>query len=66
MSNLNLEQIRAFLAVIRLGGVRRAGQALHLSQPAVTTRIRKLEEALSRTLFDRSGARMVLTREGEL
>lgn len=66
MSNLNLDQIRAFLAVIRLGGVRRASQALHLSQPAVTTRIRKLEETLSRTLFDRSGARMVLTREGEL
>lgn len=66
MSNLNLEQIRAFLAVVRLGGVRRASQALNLSQPAVTTRIRKLEESLSRTLFDRTGARMVLTREGEL
>lgn len=66
MSNLNLEQIRAFLAVVRLGGVRRASQALNLSQPAVTTRIRKLEETLARPLFDRSGARMVLTREGEL
>ena len=66
MSNLNLEQIRAFLAVVRIGGVRRAAQALHLSQPAVTARIRKLEESLSRTLFDRSGASLVLTREGEL
>jgi DNA-binding transcriptional LysR family regulator len=66
MSNLNLEQIRAFLAVVRLGGVSRAAQALHLSQPAVTTRIRKLEESLSRMLFDRSGTSLVLTREGEL
>jgi DNA-binding transcriptional LysR family regulator len=66
MSNLNLEQIKAFLSVVRLGGVRRASQALNLSQPAVTTRIRRLEESLSRTLFDRSGARMTLTREGEL
>ena len=51
MSNLNLEQIRAFLAVVRLGGVRRASAALNLSQPAVTTRIQKLETSLSRTLF---------------
>ncbi|WP_425093436.1 LysR family transcriptional regulator [Tropicimonas sp. S265A] len=65
MSGLNLEQIRAFLAVVRLGGVRRAAQALNLSQPAVTTRIRRLEETLSQVLFDRSGARMTLTREGE-
>lgn len=66
MTRLNFEQIRAFLAVVRMGGVRRAAQALHLSQPAVTTRIRKLEEALDRPLFDRAASGMVLTREGEL
>jgi DNA-binding transcriptional LysR family regulator len=66
MSSLNLDQIRAFLAVVRQGGVRRAAQALNLSQPAVTTRVRRLEESLSRRLFDRSGAALVLTREGEL
>lgn len=66
MTRLNLEQIRAFLTVVRTGGVRRAAQALNLSQPAVTARLRNLEEGLGRTLFDRGGARMSLTREGEL
>ena len=66
MTRLSLDQVRAFLAVVRAGGVRRGAQALHLSQPAVTARIRALEDALARTLFDRSPSRMTLTRDGEL
>ncbi|MEO1678762.1 MAG: LysR family transcriptional regulator [Pseudomonadota bacterium] len=66
MLRLTLEQIRAFLAVTRAGGVRRAAQGLNLSQPAVTARLHKLEESLGRTLFDRSGGGLTLTREGEL
>lgn len=66
MTRLNLEQIRAFLTVVRLGGVRRAAQALHLSQPAVTTRIRNLEQSLACTLLDRTSPGIALTREGEM
>jgi DNA-binding transcriptional LysR family regulator len=60
-----LEQLRAFLVVARLGGVRRAAQQMHLSQPAVTARIAALESALRATLFDRSATGVRLTTTGE-
>jgi len=66
MTRLNLEQIRTFLAVLRLGGVRRAAGALNLTQPAVTARIKALEEALGCALFERGAGGMKLTKRGEL
>ncbi|MDU8944018.1 LysR family transcriptional regulator [Ovoidimarina sediminis] len=66
MSRFTIEQIRTFLTVVRLGGVRRAAGALNLTQPAVTTRIKNLETALSCELFDRSSGGMKLTKRGEL
>lgn len=66
MSRINLEQLRTFLSVVRMGGVGKAAQALHLTQPAVTTRIRNLEQSLSADLFDRTGTGLRLTKRGEL
>lgn len=66
LSRLNLDQIRAFLAVVRLGGVRKAAQALYLSQPAVSARLKNLEDSLSQPLFERSGGGLKLTKAGEL
>ncbi len=65
MSRINLEQLRTFLFVTRQGGVRRAASALNLTQPAVTARIRNLEETLGCALFDRTGGTMRLTQRGE-
>ncbi|MEQ8332580.1 LysR family transcriptional regulator [Nisaea sp.] len=58
-----LDQLRAFLAVARTGNVRKAAEELHLTQPAVTARIKTLESALGVELFDRSAA-MRPTRSG--
>ncbi|WP_112322108.1 LysR family transcriptional regulator [Oceanibium sediminis] len=66
MARLNLEHLSTFLAVVRLGGVRKAAVGLNLTQPAITARIKNLEDALSCTLFDRAGGRMRLTKRGEL
>jgi len=66
MSRINLEQLRTFLTVVRMGGVGKAAQALNLTQPAVTTRIRNLEQSLSADLFDRTGTGLRLTKRGEL
>lgn len=66
MTRLNLEQIRTFLTVVRLGGIRKAATGLNLTQPAVTTRIRNLEETLGCTLFDRAPGGMRLTKRGEM
>lgn len=62
---MTLDQLRAFLWVARLGGVRRAAARLNLSQPAVSTRIANLEAELRRSLFDRQPGGLVMTREGQ-
>ncbi len=66
MIRLNFEQLRAFLSVVRSGGVMRAAQALHLTQPAVTARIKALEETIGTPLFDRSARNAKLTKRGEM
>ncbi|MCR9126951.1 MAG: LysR family transcriptional regulator [Rhodobacteraceae bacterium] len=65
MNRITLEQLRTFLHVLRLGGVRRAAEALHLTQPAVTARLRNLENAVGFDLFDRTGGGLRPTRRGE-
>lgn len=66
MTRINLEQLRTFLAVVRLGGVRRAASGLNLTQPAVTARIKNLEATLACGLFERTSGGMKLTKRGEL
>ena len=66
MARFTIEQIRTFLSVVRLGGVRRAASALNLTQPAVTARIKTLEGALSCALFERNAGGLSLTKRGEL
>jgi DNA-binding transcriptional LysR family regulator len=66
MARINIEQLKTFLAVVRLGGVRKASGGLNLTQPAVTARIKTLEDALGCDLFDRTSGSMKLTKRGEL
>jgi DNA-binding transcriptional LysR family regulator len=66
VSRLNLDQITAFLAVVRLGSVRKASQALNLTQPAVTTRIKNLESSVAKVLFYRGSGGLKLSKEGEI
>jgi DNA-binding transcriptional LysR family regulator len=62
--DVNLRQIRAFLAVVSAGGFTRASELLHISQPALTVRIRQLEDQIGVRLIDRSLRSLELTREG--
>lgn len=66
MGRINLEQLKTFLLVVRLGGVGKAVDGLNLTQPAVSARIKNLEEALATELFDRTSGGMRLTKRGEL
>jgi DNA-binding transcriptional LysR family regulator len=50
---MDIPQVEAFLAVGTFGGFRRAAAALRLTQPAVSARIRALEDSLSVRLFER-------------
>lgn len=62
---MTLEQLRTFLWVAKLNGVRRAADRLNLSQPAVSTRLATLESQLGKALFERQPGGLVLTREGQ-
>jgi LysR family transcriptional activator of nhaA len=64
MDQLNHHHLRVFWTAAREGGVTRASQKLHVSQPTVTAQIRALEEFLGQRLFARSGRRLVLTDTG--
>lgn len=57
-------QLQAFMAVAKHKTVHRAAQALHLTQTAVTQRIKSLERQLETTLFIRTRRGMSLTQEG--
>lgn len=63
---MTFDQIRTFLWVARMGGFRRAADKLHLSQPAVSTRIANLEQELRVPLFVRGPGDLVLTKHGSL
>ncbi len=64
MERVNYHHLRVFWTAAREGGVTRASEKLHVSQPTVTTQIRALEQALGQKLFARSGRRLVLTDSG--
>ncbi len=66
MVRFTLDQLQAFLSVVRLGGVNKAAIAMNLTQPAVTTRIRNLEQSIGAPLFERGPGGMRLTKRGEL
>lgn len=63
---MTFDQIRTFLWVARLGGFRKAADKLHLSQPAVSTRISNLEQELKVPLFERGPGDLILTKYGTL
>jgi DNA-binding transcriptional LysR family regulator len=62
--NFTLRELEAFLGVARLGNFTRAARSLNMSQPALTVRIRHLEDALGVRLLDRTTRSVALTRVG--
>ena len=54
-ARLDIESLRALERVAALGGVTRAADALALTQPAVSHKIRRLEESIGRDLLRRRG-----------
>ena len=61
---MEIPQVEAFLAVGTFGGFRRAAAALRLTQPAVSARIRALEDSLSVRLFERGPHGLALSAAG--
>lgn len=62
--NFNLNDLQAFRTVAELSSFRKAANALHVSQPAFSRRIEKLEEALGVKLLERTTRKVELTAVG--
>lgn len=65
MNNISLRQIRTFLAVLETGSFRKASEKVHLSQPAVTAHVQRLEDELGVPLLNRTTRRVTVTPAGE-
>jgi LysR family transcriptional activator of nhaA len=63
---LNYHHLLYFWMVAKEGGITPAADALHLSQPTLSTQIGKLEKSMGVKLFDRRGRSLVLTDTGQM
>lgn len=66
MKEPTIRQIRYFLAVANLGQFSRAAVELNVSQSALTTAVKQLEEMIGGELLNRSTNGVTLTREGNI
>ena len=64
--NVDLELYRVFYTVAKNKHMTKASEELHISQPAISQSIKKLENQLEGTLFLRSNKGMELTEEGKM
>jgi DNA-binding transcriptional LysR family regulator len=62
--DMEIDQLETFLAVATFGGFHRAAEALRVSQPAVSARIKSLEDSLGTMLFTRSRNALALSEAG--
>jgi DNA-binding transcriptional LysR family regulator len=62
---MEFDDIRAFVAVAETRSVSRAARELHLTQPAVTRRVQRLETSLGVVLCDRRRRPFTLTAAGQ-
>ena len=61
---VDLRALRAFIVVAHEGNVSRAANLLHLSQPAVSLQLKKLEDQLGLELFSRTANGLALSSDG--
>jgi DNA-binding transcriptional LysR family regulator len=65
MRSVNLDQLRAFVEVVKCGSFTAAARELNLTQPAITHQVQELEKRFSVTLVERLGKRAHPTEAGE-
>ena len=62
--SLDLRQLNAFLAIVSAGSLGRAAETLHVTQPALSRTVRRLEQEIGAPLFERHSNGMQLTAIG--
>lgn len=66
MRAINFKHLHYFWAVVKAGGVARAGERLHLTPQSISGQLRVLEDAVGDKLFRRVGRNLELTDVGRL
>lgn len=66
MAQLENFRLKVFRAVAEQLNFRKAAEQLFLTQPAITLQIKALENDLGMRLFDRTGGKITLTRQGSV
>ncbi len=64
--NFDLQQLQAFIAVAERGSFRAAAEEIHLSPPAMSRRIEKLESIIGTRLLNRTTREVELTSVGRV
>ena len=63
---MEIRELKYFVAVIETGSFTAAAKALHMSQPALSWNIKKLEEKLETQLIERTQAGLIITESGQI
>ena len=63
---MDLHYLRLFNTVASLGSMTKASEQMHISQPALSIQIKKLEDGLGLKLFNKIGTRLILNENGEI
>lgn len=64
-TNLNLSALQYFVDTIELGSLTKAALKNHVTRPAISQAIRRIEDVIGHELIDHSKNRLVLTDEGK-
>ncbi len=63
--DIELRELKYFVAVAKLGTLTKAADSLFISQPALTKAIKKLEQSIGADLFDREKNQLKITDVGQ-
>ena len=66
MPDIDLDLVRCFVTVVESSGFTQASKRLHLTQSAITLKIKRLEDLLGQRLFVKTVPPPELTLEGEI
>ena len=61
-----LSGMKAFVTVAELGSFSKAAEQLNLTQPALTKKIKKIEDNLNIALFERTTRKIALNQAGKM
>ena len=62
---LDVDQLRAFIAIAETGSFTKAAEVVNKTQSAVSMQMRRLEERVGKPIFARDGRASRLTEDGE-